>query len=179
MVALLLLGAPAAAAPAPPPPPAPTIPSGDKPPIGLRGGYGSIEALVDAFLDAVQAGDTGAMHRLRLTKEEYANIIVPGEVPKGQPPRATFEKVNDVFFGMMDSRSRYTADAIVARFKGKSFTARRIEFTKGTREWAWYTGHGELRIVLTDAEGREETLRTGWIAEVDGQFKFIGLNKDD
>lgn len=174
------LAQPPTRTPVPTPPPAiPTIHHGDRPPIGLEDGYPSIDALVDAFLAAVHDGDVAAMHRMRMTKEEYCAIVVPGEVPRGQPPRTTFREVNDVFFGMMDSRSRYTADAIVAAFAGKTFPSRRVEMTRGTREYAWYTGHGQLRVVFTDAEGREQTLRTGWIAEVDGRFKFIGLNKED
>lgn len=178
-------GTGAAAAETPPPatptapPPDATIHVGERAPIGLEGGAESFDALAEQFLAAVYAGDTGAMHRLRLSKDEYVGIIVPGEVPKGQPPRATFQKVNDVFFGMLDSRSRYAADAIVSGFKGKSYPQRRVELSKGVREFAWYTAHGEVRIVFTDAQGLEHTLRTGWVAEVDGRFKFIGFNWDD
>lgn len=162
-----------------PSPPVPTIWSGDKPPIGLSGGAASIDALLDRFVAAVTAGDKAGMHRLRLTKEEYTSIVVPGEVPKGQPPRQTFSTVNDTFFGMLDTKSRYAADAIVTGFKGKEFVSRDLVMSEKTREFAWYTAHGEVRLTLLDAAGTRHTLRTGWIAEVDGQFKFIGFNWDD
>jgi hypothetical protein len=179
-----MLAAPGAArTPAAPPTPTapvvPTIYSGTEPPIGLTGGAGSLDELVERMLAAVTAGDLPALHRLRLTKEEYCNIIVPGEVPKGQLPRQTFEKVNDVFFGMLDTRSRYAAEAIVQSFKGKKFVDRRITLTKPTREFAWYTAHGEVRVSLREESGAEGTLRTGWVAEVDGRYKFIGFNWDD
>jgi hypothetical protein len=161
------------------PTPVRTVHTGEKPPIGLSGGAPSIDALLDQFLAAVKAGDSKALIRLRVTKEEYGNIIVPGEVPKGQPPRATYEKVNDVFYGMLDSRSQYYAQELIHDFKDREFVKREVELTKGTREFAWYTGHGEVKIRLTDPQGQVSTLRTGWIAEVDGRFKFIGYNWDD
>lgn len=179
----LLAAAPAggAAAKAPTATPAavPTVWSGDKPPFGFTGGAESVDALLDQFLAAVTAGDLDALHRLRVTGEEYGSIIVPGEAPKGGPPRTTFRKVNDVFFGILDSRSRYAAEAIVARFKGTTIARRELTYSKGTREWLWYTGRGEVRLALFDDRGERSELRTGWIAEVDGRFKFIGFNWDD
>jgi hypothetical protein len=154
--------------------------AGAKPPITLTGGAPSIDTLLDEFLAAVEQKDKDALHRLRLTKAEYTEIIVPGEVPTGQPPRQTFEQVNDVFWGMLDTKSRYTADAIVNDFGGRHYVERQLELTYGNpREWAWYTGHGEVRLRLKDETGQPYELRTGWIAEVDGRFKFIGFNWDD
>lgn len=184
-ILLVLLGLIAAVAPSGAQPPTstpaavPTIYSGDKPPIGLTGGAESVDALIDQFLAAVKAGDFKALYQLRLTKEEYCNIVVPGEVPKGQPPRQTFEKVNDLFFGMLDTRSQYAAQAIVGVFKDREFVKREVRMTEPKREFAWYTAIGEVRIDLTQADGRPSELRTGWIAEVDGRYKFIGYNWDD
>ena len=92
--ALWLLLATAAGAqlptPTPPatqPPAVPTIYTGDKPPIGLSGGADSIDALIAQFLAAVKAGDSAALHRLRVTENEYDNPILKweteawGEVP--------------------------------------------------------------------------------------------------
>jgi hypothetical protein len=147
-----------------------------QPPRSLSGGAPSLEALIDEFLAAIEERDKEALHRLRLTKEEYTEIIVPGEVPKGQPPRQTFTEVNDVFWGILDTKSRYVADMLVSTYGGRHYVDRRLELTKGTREWAWYTGHGELRLTLSDAAGEEVQLRSGWIAEVGGRYKFIGFN---
>ena len=161
------------------PPAMPTIWSGDQPPIGLSGGAESVDALLDRFLAAVKAGDFKALQQLRVSETEYTHIIVPGEVAKGQPPRQTFKKVNDVFFGLLDTRSQYAAQAIVGAFKDKDFVRREVRMTEPRREFAWYTAIGEVRIILTQADGQQSELRTGWIAEVDGQYKFIGFNWDD
>lgn len=149
------------------------------PPRSLSGGAPSLEALVDAFLAAIEKQDHQALHRLRLTKEEYTEIIVPGAVPKGQPPRQTFAEVNDVFWGILDTKSRYVADMLVATYGGRHYVDRRLELTRGVREWAWFTGHGELRLTLSDAAGEKVQLRSGWIAEVGGRYKFIGFHSSD
>ncbi len=166
----------AAETPASTPSPAPTVWSGDKPPFGFTGGADSVDALLDQFVAALTAGDLAALEPLRVTQEEYGSIIVPGMVEKGQQPRATFEKTNQVFFGMLDSRSRYAAEAFINRLKGKKIVRREVTFTKPTQEWAWYTSRGYLHLMLFDDQGESYEMNGGWIAEVDGRFKFIGFN---
>ena len=139
----------------------------------------SRRALLDQFLAAITAGDLAKLNSLRVTSDEYGSIIVPGMSPKGQPPRTTFAKVNAVFFGMLDSRSRYAAQALIDRFKDKKIVRREVTFTKPTQEWLWYTARGELRLELFDDQGERYEMKSGWIAEVDGRFKFIGFNWDN
>ena len=190
IVTSCLLAAPpiASAAPAPTttpaaatstPAPVATVWSGEKPPFGFSGGAESQDALIDQFLAALTAGDTDVLNRLRVTKEEYGSIIVPGMVEKGKPPRTTFEKVNSVFFGMMDSRSRYAAQALIERFKGKKIVRHEVSFSEPPQVWAWYSAQGELRLVLIDDQGERSEMKSGWIAEVDGRYKFIGFNWDN
>jgi hypothetical protein len=163
----------------PSPLPVPTVWSGDKPPFGLNGGADSADALIDEYLAAITAGDLEALKPLRVTSEEYGSIIVPGMVEKGTSPRTTFEKVNAVFFGMLDSRSRYCAQALIDKYKGKKFVRREIKFSKPTQEWAWYTARGEVRLVAYDEQGEDYEIKSGWIAEVDGRYKFIGFDWKD
>jgi len=161
------------------PAPVPTVWSGEKPPFGFTGGADSQDALLDQFLAAITSGDLTKLNGLRVTSDEYGSIIVPGMSPKGQPPRTTFAKVNAVFFGMLDSRSRYATQALIERFKDKKIVRREVTFTKPTQEWLWYTARGELRLVLFDDQGERYEMKSGWIAEVDGRFKFIGFNWDN
>jgi len=169
----------AAEAPAATPSPVPTVWSGGKPPFGFTGGADSTDALIDQFLAALTAGDLAALKPLRVTQEEYGSIIVPGMVEKGKEPRTTFEKANQVFFGMLDSRSRYAAQALIDRFKGKKIVRREVSFTKPPQEWAWYNARGDLHMILFDDQGQSYEMKSGWIAEVDGRFKFIGFNWKD
>jgi len=153
------------------------VPTG--PPIKLSGGAPSVDVLLDEFLAAVEHKDLAALERLRLTKEEYTRIIVPGQVRKGQPPLQTFEKANDVFWGMMNTRSRYTIESLVNEHGGRHYVRRQLEFTEPTREFAWYTAYGGVELTLWNDQGQDYELATGWIAEVDGSYKFIAFSRAD
>jgi hypothetical protein len=172
-------------------PPAPAVSSGvilSKPgpdpgstrPIGLGGGAPSIDALLGEFLDAVERQDVDAMHRLRVSKDEYQRIIVPGMVEPGAPPRRISEQPRELFWQINDRKSRYAAEAIAHQYGGRHYTSRDLRLTRGTREFAWYTVHGQIRLDLRalDLPGTAE-LRTGSIAEIDGRYKFIAFQWDD
>lgn len=149
-------------------------------PIGLTGGAPSIDALLSEFLAAVERRDTDAMHRLRVTKEEYQRIIIPGFVDPGQPPRRISEQPREFFWQVNDRKSHFAADAIVQRYGGRHYISHELTLTHGVRPHAWYTSHGEVRLALRapDLDGTAD-LRTGSIAEVDGQYKFIAFQWDD
>ena len=145
-------------------------------PLGLSDGAPSIEALLDEFLAAVELKDAEALHRLRITKGEFLAIIVPGTVAKGQPPRQVSQKPREFFWDLNDAKSRYFAHELFERFGGHHYIERRLSFTKGTREYAWYTAHGQVQLALRTADDpRVVTLRTGTIAEVEGRYKFISF----
>ena len=166
--------APAAAAPAS------AAAASSKPPIGLSGGAPSIDALLDQFLAALEQKDTQALERLRLTKEEYTQIVMPGTVTKGQPPLQTFEKANDVAWGLLNARSHYTLEAMISGYGGRHYVKRQLEFSESPpREYAWYIAYGGTRLTLWDEQGEAHELSTGWIADVDGSHKFIGFNRSD
>lgn len=152
----------------------------DQPPIIFLGGRPSVDALLDEFLSAVERKDLAALHKLRVTREEYLEIIVPGMVEKGQPPRRVSEEPREFFWKLLDRKSQYAAEAIVERYGGRHYVSRSLRYSKGSNEYAWYRTHGQVRLDLVDAdaEGPFE-LRTGPIAEVAGQYKFIAFNWDD
>ena len=149
-------------------------------PIGLNGGAPSIDALLTEFLDAVERQDLEAMNRLRVSKDEYQRIIVPGMVRPGEPPRRISEQPREFFWQINDRKSRYAAEAIANQYGGRHYTSRDLRLTKGVREFAWYTTHGQVRLDLRapDLPGTAE-LRTGSIAEIDGHYKFIAFQWDD
>jgi hypothetical protein len=151
-----------------------------RPPIEFSGGAPSIDGLIDNFLDAVERKDSDAMHRLRVTKDEYLLIIVPGTVDEGQPPRQISEEPREFFWKLTDRKSRYAADAIVDRFGGRHFAGHDLRFSKGTTRYLWYTVRGQVRLNLhlpDDPSAYE--LRTGSIAEVNGRYKFLAFNWND
>src|SRR5205814_592624 len=53
----------------------------------LEGGSPSVDELVARFLDALGKKDAATLRRLRVTREEYLDIILPGTVPVGADRR--------------------------------------------------------------------------------------------
>ncbi len=149
-------------------------------PIKFSGGAPSVNALLDEFMIAVEQRDVDALHRLRVTKHEYQGVIVPGFVPKGHPPRVISDKPREFFWELSDTKSRYFAKELVDRFGGRHYVERRLSYTKGIKEYAWYTALGEVELVLRTANDPDPfRLRTGTIAELDGRYKFISFEWDD
>jgi hypothetical protein len=150
------------------------------PPIGLTGGASSVDALMDQFLDALARQDEVAMLRLRVDKAEYTRIIMPGQIQKGQSPPPADEKVCDFAWSLLDTKSRYYTQALMKEFGGRTNVRKAVRFTKQPVEYAWYRAMGEVRMMVEDPEDkRQYELSTGWVAEVDGKYKFIGFNADD
>ncbi|MDX2168474.1 MAG: hypothetical protein SF182_15475 [Deltaproteobacteria bacterium] len=155
-------------------------PTGSRPPISFTAGAPSVDALIDELLDAIARNDKDAMHRLRVTKDEYLQIIVPGTVEKDQAPRQLTEQPREFFWSLNDRKSRYAADSILARFGGRTPLSHQLRFSRGTTEYLWYTARGQVRLDLTFADAPlPEELRTGTIAEVDGRYKFLAFQWDN
>src|SRR5262245_20739115 len=55
-------------------------------------GAPSVGVLMDEFVQALTRKDMEALNRLRVSKIEYVDLIVPGTVPVGKPPRQVSEK---------------------------------------------------------------------------------------
>jgi len=148
-------------------------------PRQLEDAAASQEELVDWWLAALAANDEQRLHGLRLTREEYMAILVPWTVKPGEPPRQVSEQPREFFWGMLDTKSRDLGRAMLQRYGGKQFRRERIEFSQPPREYAAYRAHGLVRVDVVDAEGTKATVEGPWIAEVDGRYKFIGLDWTD
>ncbi|MCK6555797.1 hypothetical protein L6Q96_14665 [Candidatus Binatia bacterium] len=159
--------------------PVPTPPSASARPPALAGGAPSIDALVDRLLAAVAANDPQQLRALRVTEEEYLGIIVPWTVPPGQAPRGTSAKSAAYMWRGLETRSDYFMQALLDEFGGHVLRRTAPSFTKEPRGFAGYTAYGKLRLDVVDADGRAGVLRSGTIVDVNGQYKFIGLNWDD
>jgi len=168
MIGIFLLGAPAGLA---------TTKTFQSPPKRqLANGAPSVDALLDEFLAALAAKDEQGLHRLRVTEVEYRQIIIPGTVKEGEPPRKVEAKPSEYFWRMLDQKSKDTGYVMMQRFGGQHYKRKEVTFTKGVRKFAWYTAIGEVRLQIEDEKGIEQVLPTGTIAEVSGRYKFIGFN---
>ncbi len=146
-----------------------------RPPKPLRGGADSVEVLIDRMVAALSANDDQALERLRVTEEEYRDIIVPGTIEKGQPPRTVDEKTFNYFWGVLDKKSRLFGQMLLNRFAGDHYTRTEFHFSRAPLSYDWYNAYGSLRVTLKDDEGDTRQLETGWVSEVGGKYKFIGF----
>jgi len=136
----------------------------------------SVDALIDRLLDAIAKNDPDALHRLRVTEDEYRNFILPGSVKPGEPPQVFKEEDSQHFWGMNNSHSVYAAKGIIRDYGGHKFKLKGIEYGKGQKEYAWYTAYKVVVLKLQDEKsGKDGELVLCSIADVDGQFKFISL----
>lgn len=145
----------------------------------LRGGAPSVDTLLDQFLHALSTKDERALHRLRVNEAEYRQIIIPGTVKPGESPRQVAEESSQFFWSMVNQKSEDVGRQLIKNFGGHHYTRGGVRFTKGSRSFAWYIAHGDVRLDLTDENGQPHELRTGTIAEVGGRYKFIGFNTNN
>ena len=139
----------------------------------------SIDALLDQFLRALAAKDEQAMHRLRVSEVEYRQIIIPGTVKPGEAPRQVAESPSAFFWSMINQKSEDVGRLLMANYGGHTYKRKALTYTKGSRDFAWYRAHGDVRLQLEDETGATKELHTGSIAEIDGQYKFIGFNTNN
>jgi len=135
----------------------------------------TVDALLDEFLAALEGKDMQALERLRVSESEYRDIIMPGSVPPGHAPQVFPEKKSKFFWGMNNTKSIYWAGSLLESFGGHRYTRKEVEYTKGVQQYAWYTAYKRVRLTVVDEEGNEKDLRTGSIAEVNGQYKFVSF----
>lgn len=139
----------------------------------------SIDALLDQFVHALSTGDEQTLHRLRVTENEYRGIIIPGTVKPGEAPRNVAPEPSAWFWSMLNQKSEDVSRALIKSYAGHTYKRKSVSFTKGNRQFAWYTAHGDVRLVLESETGETKELGTGAIAEIGGRYKFIGFNTNN
>ena len=73
----------------------------------LSGGESSIDGLLDKFRQALETKDKQLLRQLRVTRQEYLDIIMPGSVDENQP-RATYnDTARNYFWGILNGKSIY------------------------------------------------------------------------
>jgi hypothetical protein len=135
----------------------------------------SVDVLIDRFLDALERKDVAAIHRLRVTESEYRTFFLPGSAEPGKPPRVYDDTYSKYAWDMINTNSLYAANQIVGNFGGNKLKVKERKFLKGEQQYAWYHAFKVLDLLLEDDIGRQRELTLGSIADVDGQFKFVGL----
>lgn len=149
-----------------------------RPRPGLEDGAGSTQALIDSFLRALNAKDATALRGLRVTETEYRNLIIPGHVPPGQPPRPLTPEWRDYAWGNLQTRSHYNELRLLQEFGGRELVVKDVQFEGGEKRYAGYRAYSQLHLTVQKPDGETRELRTGSIAEIGGKFKFISFIRD-
>ena len=139
----------------------------------------STDALIERFLEALDKRDAATLRHLRVTESEYRSIILPGTVPPGAPRRQYRDDVTEYFWGTMNGKSASYEKNLLDTVGGHGPSkVKTISYAKGEQQYADYKAYKQLRLVVEDGSGREVDIRTGSIAEIDGQYKFISFIRD-
>ena len=142
------------------------------------GGARSQRELIDAFLQALERNDGHALRRLRVTESEYRDVIIPGNVPPGQPSRDLATTWLGYAWANLNDRSIVHEQRLLGDYGGRRLSLEQASFEDGERTYAGYTAYRQLRLKVRDSGGTERELRTGSIAEVAGTYKFISFIRD-
>ena len=139
----------------------------------LAGGTSSKEELIQRFVDAISDNDGGRLRSLQVNEDEYADIILPGAVPEGEPIRTWPEDVRRYFAREFIQKSQMTALNLAETYKGHHYEIESVAFEQGTKRYANHFVYRQLRLQLKDETGAEHSLSTGSIVEIDGRYKFM------
>lgn len=144
----------------------------------LDNGAPSLDELIDRFVEALRDNDREALRRLRLTESEYREIVVPGHVPVGKPLRNWPDRVTKMAWDQLNTKSVYYESFLLSEFGGQEYVVDGVEWERGTERYATYSAYKQLRLMLHKPESDAVELRTGSVAEIDGQFKFVSYIRD-
>lgn len=150
--------------------------SGLSRPAGLSGGFGSREALVRAFVAALEATDTSALRRMVLGKAEFAWLYYPSS-HLSRPP---YELPPELLWFQMQGQSDKGASLLLSDRAG-------IDVGYLGHDCASERREGENRVhghcVLRRATAAGDTVGErlfGLVMERNGRFKFVSYaNKLD
>jgi hypothetical protein len=133
----------------------------------------SIDALVERFREALERNDKGALRGLRLTQDEYLGIVLPGSVPPGQPWAAYSDQAQEYFWGLLNGKSIYSEANLLHEVGGRPLKVTAVRYRKGIETYSNYRAYKQLVLTVEDGSGNTEQVKTGSIAEIGGQFKFV------
>jgi hypothetical protein len=133
----------------------------------------SPEALARAALDALKDGDTAALDSLRVTREEYENLLWPVLPDRNHVP---FEFV----WSVTGPRSRKALREVMGEYEGISLEFVKLELGKDIESYDEFTIFKEARMTVRRADTGVE----GMIPLMDalvvmgGGWKFLNFGED-
>jgi len=124
----------------------------------LVDGERSIDGLMDKFRSALETKDRALLHRLRVTREEYLQIIMPGSVDEGQPRAKYDAQAEQYFWSILDTKSVYGESNLIHEYGGKPLTLKGVEYRRGVKKYRDYTAYKQLTVTFDDGSPDPERL---------------------
>ena len=141
----------------------------------LRNALPSPEALSEAVLAALAAGDAGRLRALALDEREFRTAVWPG-LPASRPERNV---PFDYAWGDLRQKSGNALRRLVARHGGRRYRLAGVGFAGETTEYRTFRVHRETVLDLLDEEGAALRLALfGSILEREGEFKLFSFVVD-
>lgn len=139
---------------------------------GLAGGEASRDALVRAFVAAVEAADTAKLVRLAMTRAEFAYLYYPTN-PEGLPP---YDLSPGLMWTLLETRHRQGLFHLLEERAGRPLHAAGYRCDGTARRQGENQIVGPCVIRRREAGGVIEEQLFGLIIERGGRFKFVSLS---
>lgn len=142
----------------------------------LANTYASPEALAQAVIDAIHAGDRNRLQALALTEEEFRMHVWP-HLPASRPER----NVPFAFaWGMLRQNSAAHLHQTLDAFRHASLQLRRVETTGATSAYGGVAVHRDATIIVAGADGEERIVRLfGSMVKRNGRWKVFSYVVND
>jgi hypothetical protein len=139
----------------------------------FAGTYESPEALTEAFLQALEAGDRPGLESLALSEQEYQLEVFPEMPVYGNIPP-------DFAWSQLEGKNLYGVSTTLHRHRGRAWDLEGIFFSDGATSYQSFRVHREPTLRLQDRETGEtsEMVLFGSILEHQGRYKLLSLNID-
>lgn len=135
--------------------------------VNLVGGASSDRELAEAILEALNAGDTNALHALWVTPREFQELMWP-EFPESRPVTGwTGAEAWELFARKNEAAIRRSEE-----FQGRGLSLRDIRYSLGSVAYTNFTVHQGVELQAVDTSGQlviVPLVRT--FVERNGQFK--------
>lgn len=147
----------------------------------------SIDVIGQKVLAAVQKNDYKELDVMRITEQEFRELIFPG-LPIGKIEQ--WQKNFDFVWGDVNTKSKYGLQLVLGRYGGKKFSYVKTIFKRGVMQYETqssvpfrkqsYKAHESSRIIVKDENGTETELKLfGAIIEYRGKYKIMSFNVYD
>jgi hypothetical protein len=137
----------------------------------LRGGSGSIDALVGRFAKAIAARDSAELNAMIIDRAEFAWLYYPGS-RMSKPP---YEAPPDLLWAQFLATSDEGAKRLLHRFGGRALSVHSVSCPEPVVEGANRLHEACVTRLAAGPDIAEPTRLFGTILERDGRFKFVGF----